>query len=132
YKSTLRKSDQRVEVVMSRQGRAGEHDVTVTKTVALDTQSGSLLDMDYRLEGLPPGEHLTFGVEFNFAAMAAGADDRFFYGPDGSPLGQLQTVAQYEEFDRLGLVDEWLGIDVSLDLSQPGTIWTMPIQTVSQ
>jgi 4-alpha-glucanotransferase len=132
YKSTLRRSDQRVEVVMSRQGRAGEHDVTVTKTLALDTQAGSLLDIDYRLEGLPPGEHLTFGVEFNFAAMAAGADDRFFYGPDGSQLGQLQTVAQYEEFDRLGLVDEWLGIDVSLDLSQPGTIWTLPIQTVSQ
>ncbi len=31
-----------------------------------------------------------------------------------------------------GLVDEWLGVDASLDLSQPGGIWTTPIQTVSQ
>jgi alpha-amylase len=132
YESKLRRSDHRVEAVLSREGYAGEHRITITKTIGLETQSGSMLDVEYRLKGLPPGKHLTFGVEFNFAAMAAGADDRFFYGPDGSMLGQLQTVAQHEQFDRIGLVDEWLGIDASLDLSQPGTIWTFPIQTVSQ
>ncbi|MFG0334126.1 MAG: alpha-amylase/4-alpha-glucanotransferase domain-containing protein, partial [Maioricimonas sp. JB049] len=28
--------------------------------------------------------------------------------------------------------DEWLGIDAAVELSQPGGVWTFPIQTVSQ
>jgi alpha-amylase len=30
------------------------------------------------------------------------------------------------------LVDEWLGLDVSLDVSRPAAFWTFPIQTISQ
>ena len=32
----------------------------------------------------------------------------------------------------LGLIDEWLGIDVGLTFSQPSGLWTFPIETVSQ
>jgi alpha-amylase len=117
---------------MRREGRAGEHAVTVTKTVALDTSAGGRLKVDYDLENLPVGIPLCFAVEFHFAAMAAGADDRYFYGPDGARLGQLQSVNQLDDVDRIGLVDEWLGVDASLDLSRASTIWTFPIQTVSQ
>jgi alpha-amylase len=34
--------------------------------------------------------------------------------------------------DRIGLVDEWRGLDVSLALSRRGRIGAFPIQTVSQ
>ena len=34
--------------------------------------------------------------------------------------------------DHIGLMDEWLGLDVALDLSSAGGIWTFPIQTISQ
>ncbi len=132
YDIRLRQSDRRVEAVLKRQGHAGEHAVTVTKTVALDTSAGGSLEIDYQLENLPVRQPLCFAVEFNFASMAAGADDRYFYGADGGQLGQLQSVQCLDEADRIGLVDEWLGIDASLDLSQSGTIWTFPIQTVSQ
>ncbi|MGD9856487.1 MAG: alpha-amylase/4-alpha-glucanotransferase domain-containing protein [Planctomycetaceae bacterium] len=132
YDTRLRRSDRRAEAVMRREGHAGEHALTLTKTVALDTSAGGRLKIDYELENLPVGVPLCFAVEFNFAAMAAGADDRYFYGPDGGQLGQLQSVNQLEDVDRIGLVDEWLGVDASLDLSRTGTIWTFPIQTVSQ
>lgn len=132
YETRLRRSDTRVETVMTREGYMGEHIVRVTKTVGLDTTLGSLLDIEYVLEKLPVGERIHFAVEFNFAAMASGADDRYFYGSTGQQMGQLQTVHDLEEQDRIGLVDEWLGVDASLDLSQPGGIWTTPIQTVSQ
>ena len=33
---------------------------------------------------------------------------------------------------ELGLVDEWLGIDVKLTTSGPTNFWTWPIETVSQ
>jgi alpha-amylase len=132
YETRLRRSDSRVEVMMRRDGRVGEQPVTVIKSVSLDTAAGGLLEIDYKLQQLPVGRPLHFAVEFNFAGMAAGADDRYFYGPSGEQLGQLQTAQSLRDSDRIGLVDEWLGVDVSLDLSQPGGIWTLPIQTVSQ
>ncbi len=132
YETRLRRSDRRVEAILSRRGQAGHLQPHVTKTIALDTSSGGLLEVQYLLEHLTPGEVVRFGVEFNFAGMAAGADDRYFYGSDGGQLGQLQTVQSLSHMDRIGLVDEWLGVDVSLDLSQQASIWTFPIQTVSQ
>ena len=47
-------------------------------------------------ENLPrprtPDERLHFAVEFNFAGMAAGADDRYFLVHGGERAGQLQTL----------------------------------------
>ena len=51
----------------------------------------STLEIAYLLEGLPPDQPLHFGVEFNFAGLPAGADDRYFYGHDRHRLGQLGT-----------------------------------------
>jgi 4-alpha-glucanotransferase len=33
---------------------------------------------------------------------------------------------------QLGLTDEWLGIGVTLKFDQPASIWTYPVETVSQ
>jgi alpha-amylase len=74
---------------------------------------------------------LTFAPEFNFAAMPAGADDRFYYDGNGQRLGPLESVLELHSAERIGLVDEWQGIDVSIDLSLPGRFWTFPIETVS-
>ena len=72
-----------------------------------------------------------FAVELNFAGMAAEAHDRYFYDASGRRLGQLQSVLDLPESNRLGLVDEWLGLDAAIELSEPAAIWTFPIQTVS-
>src|SRR5205823_2223719 len=80
----------------------------------------------------PHDRPLCFAVEFNFAGMAAGADDRYFYHDGRARAGQLQTLQELANADRIGLVDEWLGLDVSLSLSRKGAIWAFPIQTVSQ
>jgi alpha-amylase len=90
------------------------------------------LDINYRLENLPKDRTLHFAVEFNFAGMAAGADDRYFYHNGQARAGQLQTLQNLARADRIGLVDEWLGLDVSLALSKAGGFWAFPIQTVSQ
>jgi len=36
------------------------------------------------------------------------------------------------EVSGLGLVDEWLGIEVAFRLSEPAGVWTFPLETVSQ
>ena len=132
YQSKLRRSDERVEACLWRDGNLGPYPVKVTKTIALDAGEGGTLDVHYLLENLPAGLPIHFAVEFNFAAMPTGANDRYFYGEDGQSLGQLETRLDSQPMSRIGLVDEWLGIDVALDSSMPASFWTFPIQTVSQ
>lgn len=132
YETTLRESADQVEVEMSRTGRAGQVPLRLLKCVTLSRSAGSLLEVRYELSEMPPGARLRFGVEFNFAGLAAGADDRYFYGADGRQLGQLQSSLSLTDTGRIGLVDEWVGIDASLDVTRPADVWTFPIQTVSQ
>ena len=75
---------------------------------------------------------LHFGVELNFAGLPSGADDRYFHDLAGTRLGQLGTQLDLHDVESLGLVDEWLGIDVTLKANRPSSIWTFPIETVSQ
>ena len=64
--------------------------------------------------------------------MAAGAPDRYFYDAGGRQLGQLETRLTLDDCERIGLVDEWLGLDAGLEISQPANVWTAPIETISQ
>ena len=132
YQSKLRRSDERVEACLWRDGNLGPYPVKVTKTIALDACEGGTLDIHYLLENLPAGLPIHFAVEFNFAAMPAGANDRYFYGVYGQSLGPLESRLDTEPMSRIGLVDEWLGVDAALDTSEPAGFWTLPIQTVSQ
>lgn len=131
FETRLRRSNDSVETALSREAYVGEHKIRLTKTITLNSASSGELNVTYRLEQLPANVTLHFGVEFNFAAIPAGAQDRYFYDADGQQLGQVETELDLHDVRRVGLVDEWLGVDVSLDLSRPTDIWSHPIQTVS-
>lgn len=132
YETVLRRSPQQVEVRMSRLGRVGPHQIQILKTVSLDVDHPGTLDISYELEQLPSGVSFHFGIEFNFAGMAAGAADRFYYDSRGRQIGPLESVLDLPASDRIGLVDEWLGQDLSLEISKPAHFWTFPIATISQ
>lgn len=132
YLSKIRRSDERVEATLWRDGQLGPYQVKLTKSVSLSSKQSGSIEVVYQLENLPVGLPIHFGVEFNFAAMPAGASDRYYYDADGRAIGQLESVKSTELSSRIGLVDEWLGLDVSLDVSEPACFWTQPIQTVSQ
>jgi len=132
YETRLQRSDERVQVVMSREGQAGAQRIRIAKTVSLDARAGGTLEIAYDLQQLLPGVPLQFGVEFNFAGMAADAPDRYYYNSSGTRLGQLETVHNLSASGRIGLIDEWLGLDAALEFSTPAAIWTLPIQTISQ
>lgn len=131
YAARVRRNPGRIQVLLSREGRAGDVPLKLTKGLTLESGSRTI-EVAYLLEGLPQGRPLHFAVEFNFAGLPAGADDRYFYAPGGERLGQLGTRLDLSGATGLGLVDEWLGIDVLLDVSRPSGIWTFPIETVSQ
>jgi alpha-amylase len=131
YECQLDDSQKGVAAVFRRSGQAAGASVRIQKTVSLDAGADAL-SISYRLENLPKDRTMHFAVEFNFAGMAAGADDRYFYYDGQLRAGQLQSLQNLSNADRIGLVDEWLGLDVSLTLSKRGGIWAFPIQTVSQ
>ncbi|HJT77973.1 MAG TPA: alpha-amylase/4-alpha-glucanotransferase domain-containing protein [Gemmataceae bacterium] len=131
YEHQVVTGDNEVRLLLRRSGNVSGQAVRVTKEVRLAASSDAL-EVRYTLENLPRDRRLLFAVECNFAGMAAGADDRYFYH-EGSPrAGQLQTLQDLNDANRIGLVDEWRGLDASLALSLRGGIWAFPIQTVSQ
>ncbi len=131
YEARLRRNPDRCQVQLSRDGRALDQNLRITKSVTLEAGS-SALEIAYLLEGLEPGSPLHFSIELNFAGLPSGADDRYFYDVENQRLGQLGQRLDLREAWGLGLADQWLGIGVSLRLDRPSGIWAYPIETVSQ
>jgi alpha-amylase len=131
YETLLRRADDAVEARMSRHGNLGPYAINLHKTISLERGSGQL-GIVYELDALPQNVPLHFGVEFNFAGMAAGASDRYYYDAIGRQIGPLESIQELPATERIGLVDEWLGLDVALEFSQAAGVWTFPIQTISQ
>ncbi len=134
FEGKLRRNPNRIQVLLTRQGNVYGIPVKITKGVTLDAGS-SELEIGYVIEGLPQNRPLQFAVEFNFAGLPTGADDRYFHGSgvhNGRRMGHLGTRLDLIDARDLGLTDEWLGIDVQLAFARPTGVWTYPIETVSQ
>ncbi len=131
YEARMRRHGDRAEIEFTRQGHACGLPISLTKSVSLAAGS-STLDIVYQLEGLPTDRLLHFAVEFGFAGLPAGADDRYFYDRERQRLGQLGRQIDLADQTGLGMIDEWLGVDVGLSIARPSNIWTFPVQSVSQ
>lgn len=132
YEVSMRDSDSQVEAVLTRSGRVGKHGVKLTKIISLATDCPGDVRIRYELENLPRGLPIQFGVEFNFASIPGSADDRYYYDSIGQQIGTTDSTLALPPTNRVGLVDEWQGLDLALEISRDARVWTMPIQTVSQ
>lgn len=131
YEAKLRRNDGRVQVQLSRTGYVQGRQVKLTKGISLNAGEGTL-EIAYMLENVPSDIALHLAPEFNFAGLPSGADDRYFSGGNGHRLGQLGHQLDLQGMTQLSLTDEWLGISVHLKFDQPASIWTYPVETVSQ
>lgn len=131
YEAKLRRSNGRVQLQLTREGSVQGRQVKLTKGVTLSAES-SELEIAYLLENVPADIALHLAPEFNFAGLPSGADDRYFLGGNDQRLGQLGSQLDLAGVTQLGMVDEWLGIGVTLKFDQPAAIWTYPVETVSQ
>jgi len=127
YQSLLRRSARIVEARQWREGKLGPYSVKVTKSVRADADNSGVFTIVYELDQLPAGLPIHFGVEFNFAAMPGGASDRYYYNDLGRQIGTLDAQLNVPKMDRIGLVDEWLGVDVALETSVAAGIWAIPL-----
>jgi alpha-amylase len=131
FAATVEEAPDHAAVRLTREGGLEGNRMLVTKRISARPATSRLV-VEYRLERLPANQSVRFAVELNFAALAAGADDRYYHLPGGARLGRLGATLDLHGTTRVGLVDEWLGIDVLLGWTVPGGVWTMPIQSVSQ
>lgn len=132
YEASIRKGDQKIAVEMRRRGHISELTGEIRKVVVMSSDRPNEILIQYQVSGFAKDVPLHLAVELNFAAMPGGAGDRYFYNGTGQRLGTLDTMLNLPAADRLSLVDEWLGIDVGIESSRVGGIWTMPIETISQ
>lgn len=110
----------------------GRRPLRVEKTVRVESLSPRL-DISYRLTNLSECEIRTrFGVEFNVNLLAGYEPDRSVY-VHGQDLAdrRLASMGENRAVQRCGLVDEWMGINVSWTFEHPATLWRCPIETVS-
>ena len=131
FEARIRRNPNRVQVQLSRQGNVWGHPVKLTKGITVEA-GRSVLEIAYLLEGLPPQRTLHLAVEFNFAGMPAGWDDRYFLDADRKRLGQLGARLDLTSVLGVGLVDEWLGLSARFVFSRPTGVWTFPVESVSQ
>ncbi len=131
YKTSVRRSAGRIQVMMERVGNASGVPLKITKGLTLNAGSDTL-EIAYMIENLPPDRQFYFGVEFNFSGLPDFQQDRFFSDGDGNQLGEFQTLLNLEASRQLRLTDGWLGLDVELSLDDAANIHAYPVQTVSQ
>lgn len=131
HRAKLRRGTDKIQLQMQAEHRAWGIEFGVTKALTIEAGKSRLV-ASYLLEGLPPGRPLHFASEWNFAGMPAGADDRFFYDAQHVRRGTLGTQLDQSEARFLGLIDQYLGLDVQLGFSRPTSLWTFPVETVSQ
>ena len=130
FLSRVRRNSDRIQVQMWKEGTAYGIPLKLTKGVTLSAGSPAL-KIAYLLEGLPLDRTVHFAVELNFAGLPAGNDDRYFHQEDRR-LGPLETLLDLENIQEMGMIDEWLGIDVRWSANRPTHLWAHPVETVSQ
>lgn len=130
YRATIAQNGEQGLVSLAARGTVAGRDVSLTKAISLEPGKSSLR-VRYRLENLEPGRPIVFAIEFNIAGVAAHADDRYFYTKTESRVATLGSTLAVPDSQAIGLVDEWIGIDIGLSLSRPATLWTFPIESVS-
>ncbi|MCH2204000.1 MAG: DUF1926 domain-containing protein [Fuerstiella sp.] len=132
YDAAVQYGNDEIDLEMSCRGNVSVHEVRIRKTVTMSRLRPGELLIKYKLDDLPRRVPLHFAVEFNFATMPGGASDRYFFNESGEQLGTLDAYIDVPSSSRLSLIDEWQGLDVSLEWTQAGGVWAFPIETISQ
>lgn len=141
YQAKVRRQKANLNVTLVRDGHVwqGSEFVPVRVEKHLVVRAGNMqLPITYSITNTGRQEvSARFGVEFCFGLLAGHSDDAYYrtdlsLNPSvmrhGEPLdsrGEIKT-------NRLALVNEFLGLEIALELGSAAHIWWMPIETISQ
>jgi 4-alpha-glucanotransferase len=131
FRSRTVKAADRISVELQGTADILGQPVIILKQIELERGKSSL-SVRYRLSGIDRLPSFRMAIEWNIAGLATGAADRYFTSAEGERWGLLGDEIAIEQTHWLGLVDEWIGIDVGLGSRQPASFVAYPISTVSQ
>lgn len=126
-----------LKIEMSREGSVfmdnSKRKIQLTKIFQIKPNS-SEIEIHYEIKNLEQESlELWFGVEMNFALLAGNAPDRYYYFDqkfDGEK--NLASMGIVNDVGKMGLIDEWMKLDVQLSYNTPTTVWRFPVETISQ
>lgn len=127
---------QLVKIKLKRTGKVynnGEQErITVSKSFEFHNRDGLIICQYLLHNETGKAVNMWFGVEFNFALQAGQAKDRYYYVNEGElDNAFLNSQAELQDSNFIGLRDEWRKLDVRLEFDVPGVIWRFPIETIS-
>jgi alpha-amylase len=136
YKSDIAKSGSHIIVTQSHSGIINFADtqipVDLTKSLKIN-KNKSQIECEYKIVNNGSSKlECSFGMEWNFAMLAGNADDRYYFCGDKLKSGKLTAELETKNVTRFGLADEWQLIKVAFEFDQAVTLYTFPIETVSQ
>jgi 4-alpha-glucanotransferase len=100
--------------------------VEVKKAVRLKPKE-SRLEIEYRIQNHGEWDIVTrFGSEWNFGLLTDTAPDRY-YVVNGKRAGNLSTQREHRGALEAGIVDEWLGVEISFEFPRETLLWTHPV-----
>jgi len=110
----------------------GPLSVEVRKSLRMGPSSNQV-QMDYEVTNRGPRDAcFWFGTELNFALLAGDAPDRYYVIPgtdlDDARLRSLGCAVG----TQVRLVDEYLKLQINLEVEEQTQFWRFPIETVSQ
>ncbi|MFQ5455029.1 MAG: alpha-amylase/4-alpha-glucanotransferase domain-containing protein [Nitrospirota bacterium] len=132
YYNKIIKKKKEIEVILTRDGLVEGKPVSIAKSLFIKEGIG----------GFKAGYILTnkgneiidcrFGVEFNISLLAGNAHDRYYNIPGNRLKAKnLASSGEKRSIKRIELIDEWLGIRVSIIIEKETTIWRFPVETIS-
>ena len=132
YEARLRRNPNRMQVQLAAQGTAGDLPVRITKGVTLEAGSSTPGDRLSARRAASRASRCISPSSSISPACPRAPTTASFTARAGSGWDSWARSSICDDAVELGLVDEWLGIDVSLEISRPSGIWTFPVETVSQ
>ncbi|MCB9058808.1 MAG: DUF1926 domain-containing protein [Calditrichae bacterium] len=106
--------------------------VRLKKTFKI-SRAKELIETEYEIVNLSAEElNFRFAIEFNFGLQAGHADDRYYYTDKGRLENSfLDSMGIVNDSEFIGMKDEYMKIDIQLGSSEVGSIWRIPVETIS-
>jgi alpha-amylase len=123
----------KLTVTLSREGIVHNHPVRVRKEITFDDSSADM-DVRYTIESLD-GRPIEgrFGIEMAYTLSAGTEPDRYYLFDGTKPEGANALLNSTGEGIGMNyaLVDEWLGLKITVDLARRAFLMRAPVETVS-
>ena len=137
YQTSVEESAEGLRVTLTRQGQVlwpdGAAMVELRKEIVIPRNLAEL-HVSYSIRNCgSESRSFWFGSEWDFSLLAGDAPDRYFVFP-GHELAdrRLKSSGEVADASEARLLDEWLGVEVSVKTDRRATFWRFPIETISQ